>query len=82
MIIKVNGRRLTGADVDEILRFSGHEALAKFMAADGYHLQPLRAPRRYTGNIWRLNLTWTRRDPGEKHRATFRLEVKLDVAPA
>ena len=62
MRVRLDGHRLTDSEIAHLLARLGMTGLAEQLAADGYKLQPARAPRRIPHNRATFRLCWTLRD--------------------
>jgi hypothetical protein len=79
MRIALNGRRLTQAQTLALLDQTGFREMSDRNIADGYRLNPVRAPRRMDNGCVAFHLSWTLRDVNV--RTTLRLRVVMDATP-
>jgi hypothetical protein len=79
MRLRLDGHRLTPAETLDLLNEAGLRALSDRNAADGYRLNPVRAPRRMENGGVTFKVSWTQR--AKNLRATLRLRVVLDATP-
>lgn len=80
MKLRLDGRRLSNAQALSLLGEVGLRDMSDRHVADGYHLNPVRAPRRMENGTVAFQLSWSRRDG--HFRATLRLRVVMDATPA
>lgn len=66
MKIACNGRRLEAWHASELLVAAGGETIADMMAAQGFRLKPMRAPRRLRHGNLVLRFAWEKRDDNVK----------------
>lgn len=79
MRIQLDGRRLSNTQALSLLGEVGLRDMSDRHVAEGYRLNPVRAPRRMENGTVAFQLSWTRRDC--QFRATLRLRVVMDATP-
>jgi hypothetical protein len=79
MRLRLDGRRLSSAQTQSLLDEVGLRDMSDKRVADGYRLNPVRAPRRMENGAVAFQVSWTRRDGA--FRATLRLRVVMDATP-
>ena len=77
--LKLDGHRLTEAEVADLLVTLDMVPFASTLKADGYTLRPVRAPRAIPNNRATFRLCWEARDMNAVR--TLRLAVAIAARP-
>jgi hypothetical protein len=79
MRLRLDGHRLTDFETVVLLGENGLLGMSNYHVAEGYRLNPVRAPRRMENGAVAFQVSWTRRVGSA--RATLRLRVVMDATP-